>query len=109
MVKSQALRLVPAWNVSILSQAFTSASWTRSSARSALPLSEIAKALKLGIAATSALFIASECFFAAVTIYASLRLLPPSAACQAAATVYQVPAVGSAHNRMLGPCDRPHP
>src|ERR1700753_4505316 len=48
MVNSHAGRLEPGWNESILASARSRVSCTRSSARSPLPLSEIAKARRLG-------------------------------------------------------------
>src|SRR5690606_13375073 len=50
MVNSHALRLVPGWKLSCLSQALTSVSCTRSSALSAFCDNDTAKARKLGIA-----------------------------------------------------------
>src|SRR6185369_9614145 len=52
MVKSHADMFVPAVNESILAMARSKVSCTRSSARSTLPLSEIANARKLGTAAS---------------------------------------------------------
>jgi hypothetical protein len=54
MVKSHADMFIPAWNESILAMARSNVSCTRSSARSTLPLSEIANARKLGMAASMA-------------------------------------------------------
>src|SRR6476661_5556415 len=48
MVNSQAGRFEPGWNESILAMARSNVSCTRSSARSPLPLSEIANARRLG-------------------------------------------------------------
>src|SRR6476646_8577918 len=52
MVISQADMFVPGWNELMLAMARRSVSCTRSSARSTLPLSEIANARKLGTAAS---------------------------------------------------------
>src|SRR5690606_13525390 len=49
MVNSQALRLVPGWKLSCLSQALTNVSCTRSSALSAFCARETAKARSEGI------------------------------------------------------------
>jgi len=54
MVKSHAIMFVPGWNESMLAVARRSVSCTRPSARSALPLSDIANARKVGTAASSA-------------------------------------------------------
>ena len=53
MVKSHARKLVPGWNLSGLLQAFNKASWTRSSAKTTDPQSDIAKARRPGISATN--------------------------------------------------------
>jgi hypothetical protein len=54
MVKSHADMFVPTWNELILAMARSKVSCTRSSARSMLPLREIANARKLGTAASMA-------------------------------------------------------
>src|SRR4030095_3416079 len=54
MVKSQADMFVPSWNELTLARARRSVSCTRSSARSTLPLSEIANPRKFGTAASMA-------------------------------------------------------
>ena len=48
MVKSQALRFVPAWNLSMLVQALTMVSWTRSSAPAPSRVNDKAKARRAG-------------------------------------------------------------
>src|SRR3954451_15569631 len=54
IVNSHAFRLVPRSKRSMLASARTSVSWTRSSARSKLPVNEIAKARNDGTAASMA-------------------------------------------------------
>src|SRR4051812_16663066 len=54
MVKSHADMFVPTWNELIFAMARSKVSCTRSSARSTLPLSDIANARKLGTAASMA-------------------------------------------------------
>src|SRR5262245_11011806 len=54
IVNSQAAILVPGWNESILARARSTVSWTRSSARSTLPHSEMANARRFGIEPSTA-------------------------------------------------------